>query len=161
MISGLSTLTTIHTLLSIVALLSGVPVITGLLRGVRSSGWFWIFWVTATATSVTGFFFPFHGVTPAIGVGIVALIILALVLMAAPGVQRSRMSSFIYSSGLVASEYFLVFVAIAQAFVKIAVLHAAAPTLKEPLFAIAQLVAVAIFVLLGILATKKRKALVL
>jgi len=161
MITGLGTFTAIHTLLSIVALLSGVPLVSGLLRGSRSSGWFWVFWVTATATSVTGFFFPFHGMTPAIGVGIVAVIILAIVLIVAPMVQRSRLGSFIYASGLVASEYLLVFVAIAQAFGKIPLLHAAAPTLKEPPFAVAQFAALAIFVLLGVLATKKLKALML
>jgi hypothetical protein len=157
MITGLGTFTAIHTLLSIVALLTGVAVIIGLLSGSRSSRWFWTFWLTAAATSVTGFFFPFHGMTPAIGVGIVAVIILAIVLMVVPAAQRSRTGSFIFAGGLVASEYLLVFVAIAQAFGKIPLLHAAAPTLKEPPFAVAQFVALAIFVLLGVLATKKLK----
>ncbi|MGC1550034.1 MAG: hypothetical protein WA777_16045 [Rhodanobacter sp.] len=161
MMIGLSTLTAIHTLLSIAALLSGVLVITSLLRGSQPSGWFWIFWITAAATSATGFFFPFHGMTPAIAVGILALIILAVVLIVSPAIRRSRVCSVIYASGLVASEYLLIFVAIAQAFGKIALLHAAAPTLKEPPFAVAQLVALAIFVILGVLATKRLKVLIL
>ncbi|WP_158753264.1 hypothetical protein [Dyella sp. S184] len=161
MITGLGIFTAIHTLLSIVALLSGMPLVADLLRGSRSSRWFGLFWTTAAATSVTGFFFPFHGMTPAIGVGVVAVIILAVVLMVARGTQRSRLGSFIFASGLVTSEYLLVFVAIAQAFGKIPLLHAAAPTLKEPPFAVAQFVALAAFVLLGILATKKLKVSVL
>lgn len=161
MITGLGIFTATHTLLSVAALLSGVPVVVALLHGSRSSRWFRIFWMTATATSLTGFFFPFHGMTPAIGVGIVALIILAIVLMAAPKVQQSRAGAFIYASGLVASEYLLVFVAIAQAFGKIAVLHAAAPTLKEPPFVAIQFIALAIFVLLGILSSRKLKVLML
>lgn len=158
MTTGIGIFTAFHTLLSVVALLSGMPVVTGLLRGSRSPRWFWIFWVTATATSITGFFFPFHGMTPAIGVGIVAVIILVGVLMVTSAVQRSRLRSFIYVIGLVASEYLLIFVAIAQAFAKIPLLHAFAPTLKEPPFAAAQLIALAAFVLLGILATKKLEA---
>jgi hypothetical protein len=161
MITGLGIFTAFHTLLSVAALLSGVPVVVGLLGGSRSSRWFWTFWVTAMATSVTGFFFPFHGMTPAIGVGIVALIILAIVLMAASTIQRSRAGALMYASGLVASEYLLVFVAIAQAFGKIAVLHAAAPTLKEPPFVATQFLALALFVLLGILASRKLKVLML
>ena len=51
MITGLGTFTTIHRLLSNVALLSAMPVVFGLLRGSRSSRWFGAFWVTATATA--------------------------------------------------------------------------------------------------------------
>ena len=123
MITGPGPFTAMHALLSLAALLSGVPVIVSLLHGSRSSRWVWVFWTTATATSVTGFFLPFYGMTPAIGV--VAVVILAIVPTVARGAQRSRSGSCTF-----ASEYLLVFVAIAQAFRKIPLLHAATPTLK-------------------------------
>jgi hypothetical protein len=160
MMTGLGMFTAIHTLLSIAALVSGVPVIAGLLGGARSAGGFWVFWMTAVATSVTGFFFPFHGMTPAIGVGVIALIILVIVLFATPMVGRSRPAAFIHAIGLVASEYLLVFVTIAQAFGKIAPLRAAAPTLKEPPFQIVQLAALVVFVIIGVLAVRKKTRVV-
>jgi hypothetical protein len=55
---------------------------------------------------------------------------------------------------MVASLYFLFFVAIAQAFGKVPVLKAAAPTLSEPPFAISQGVNLVIFIGLGIAALR-------
>jgi hypothetical protein len=53
--------------------------------------------------------------------------------------------------------YFNVFVAIVQSFEKIAVLHAIAPTQSAPAFLIAQLIAMALFLLLGVLAFRKTR----
>jgi flagellar biogenesis protein FliO len=55
----------------------------------------------------------------------------------------------------VVALYFNFFVLIAQSFQKIPVLKALAPTQSEPPFAIAQLVALVAFVVLGTLAVKK------
>lgn len=46
--------------------------------------------------------------------------------------------------------YFLVFVAVAQAFGKIPALRALAPTQSEPPFAVAQIIVLAVFVWLGV-----------
>ncbi len=51
--------------------------------------------------------------------------------------------------------YFNVFVAVVQAFLKVPALKALAPTQKEPPFVIAQLMVMAIFLLLTIVAAKK------
>jgi hypothetical protein len=64
----------------------------GLLAGRRLNGWTVLFLASTVATSVTGFFFPFHQFTPAIAVGIVSLLVLAVAILAryvfhlAPGV---------------------------------------------------------------------------
>ena len=50
---------------------------------------------------------------------------------------------------------FLVFVGVAQLFAKVPALHAMAPTQAEPPFAIAQSVALIVFVALGILAVNR------
>lgn len=47
------------------------------------------------------------------------------------------------------------FVAVAQVFEKVLAAHALAPTQKEPPFLIAQLVVMAIFIVLGVFAVKK------
>jgi hypothetical protein len=51
--------------------------------------------------------------------------------------------------------YLNVFVLVVQIFMKVPAVHALAPTQKEPPFLIVQLVVLAIFVVLGILAVKK------
>src|SRR5438477_12073222 len=73
-----STFTFVHVLISLVGIGSGFVVIFGLLAGKRLDGWTALFLATTVLTSVTGFFFPFHGVTPAIVVGIISLVVLAI-----------------------------------------------------------------------------------
>ena len=94
-----------------------------------------IFIVLAIATSATGFILPLHGVSPAVVISIVALIILAAVLLSR---GRLRWARWVYVGGLVASEYLLIFVGVVQAFTKVPPLKVLAPTQSEPPFAVAQ-----------------------
>jgi hypothetical protein len=55
----------------------------------------------------------------------------------------------------VISLYFNVFVLVAQAFQKVPALKALAPTQSEPPFAVAQVVVMVIFIILGVVAVKK------
>jgi uncharacterized BrkB/YihY/UPF0761 family membrane protein len=55
--------TIIHTLISLVAIFTGFVVLFGLLSGKRLDGWTKWFLIAAVVTTVTGFFFPFHGFT--------------------------------------------------------------------------------------------------
>src|SRR3989440_2703952 len=74
--------TVIHTLISLVAIFTGFVVVLGMLGGNRLDGWTKWFLITAVATTVTGFFFPFRGFTPAIGLGIISVPFLALTIFA-------------------------------------------------------------------------------
>src|SRR6267378_4901444 len=74
--------TIIHTLISLVAIFTGIVVLFGMLAGNRLDCWTKWFLTTAVLTTVTGFFFPFHGFTPAIGLGIISLPFLALTIFA-------------------------------------------------------------------------------
>lgn len=58
MILDITTVTLVHTVISIVAIAAGLVVVGGLIAGVRIDGWTGIFLVTTALTSVTGFFFP-------------------------------------------------------------------------------------------------------
>ena len=156
--NGLGLFTAVHTSLSVIALLSGALTIRHLFRGSAESMSVYIFLVTAAATSVTGFYFPFHGMTPALGVGIVAVWVLAWTLFAQLLARQSAFWVVNFAVGLVVSEYLLVFVAIAQAFNKVPALHAMAPTLKEAPFGAAQFVVLVIFVLLAIVVARRSKA---
>jgi hypothetical protein len=144
--------TIVHTLISLVAIFTGVVVVFGMLGGSRLDGWTKWFLITAVATTVTGFFFPFHGFTPAIGLGIISLPFLALTLFARYPKHLSGAWRWIYVIGAVICLYFNLFVAVVQSFEKIRALHAMAPTQTEPPFKFTQLTVLIIFVLLGLVA---------
>jgi hypothetical protein len=103
-------------------------------------------------TSVTGFFFPFHGFTPAYGVGIISLLVLAVAIFARYPRQLAGAWRLIYVVTAVIALYLNVFVGVVQAFLKVPALHAMAPTQTEPPFKLTQLTVLALFILLGIVA---------
>src|SRR3977135_3955246 len=78
MFSSLSPFTKLHVVISLIGIVSGLVVMFGLLAGQKLNRWTALFLISTVATSVTGFFFPFHGVTPAIVVGIISLILLVV-----------------------------------------------------------------------------------
>jgi hypothetical protein len=149
----LATLTWVHTAISIVALLAGPFAIAAVLRSERGGIWTTIFLVTAIATSAIGFLFPFENVLPSHITGVIALVVLAAVIWALIGGYRGALRG-IYAVGMVLTLYFLVFVAIAQAFLKIPALHQMAPTQSDPAFLGAQLVALVGFLLLAAYAAR-------
>jgi hypothetical protein len=144
--------TIIHTLISLIGIVTGLIVLFGLLAGKRLDGWTKWFLITTVLTSVTGFFFPFHGFTPAIALGIMSLIVLAVAIFARYPRHLAGHWRWIYVVTSVIALYFNVFVLVVQTFEKIPALHAMAPTQTEPPFKLTQLFVLAIFVLLGIIA---------
>jgi len=144
--------TIIHVLISLVGIFAGLIVLFGMLAGKRLDGWTKWFLIMTVATSVTGFFFPFHGFTPAIGLGIMSLIVLAVAIFARYSRQLADHWRWIYVVGAVIGLYFNVFVGVVQAFEKIPALRAIAPTQTEQPFKLTQLIVLALFGLLGIIA---------
>ena len=144
--------TIIHTLISLVAIFTGFVVLFGLLSDKRFDGWTKWFLITAVATTVTGFFFPFHGFTPAIGLGLISLPILALTIYARYPYNLAGAWRLIYVLGAVISLYFYVFVGVVQSFEKIPALDAMAPTQTEQPFKFTQLTVLSLFVILAIVA---------
>ena len=145
--------TTVHTLISLVGIFTGFVVLFGLLAGKRLDGWTKWFLITTVATSVTGFFFPFHGFTPAIGLGIISLLVLAVAIFARYPRHLAGHWRWIYVVTALLAFYLNVFVGVVQAFLKVPALHAMAPMQTEPPFKLTQLVVLSLFVLLGIIAT--------
>ena len=144
--------TIIHTLISLIAIFTGIVVVFGMLAGAQLNGWTKWFLITAVATTVTGFFFPFHGFTPAIGLGIISLPFLALTIYARYSKRLGGAWRWIYAIGAVICLYFNLFVLVVQLFEKVPALHAMAPTQTEPPFKLTQLVVLALFVVLAIAA---------
>ena len=144
--------TIIHVLISLVGIFTGFFVLFGMLKGERLDGWTKWFLITTVLTSVTGFFFPFHGFTAAHGVGIISLLVLAVAIFARYPRQLAGHWRWIYVVTAVIALHFNVFVGVVQAFLKVPALHAMAPTQTEQPFKLTHLVVLALFVLLGIVA---------
>ena len=152
---SLSTFTTVHVIISLVGIVSGLIVIFGMLSAKRLNGWTALFLLTTILTSVTAFGFPFNHVTPGIIVGIISLVLLAITLLARYSFHMVGAWRWIYVVTAIIAEYLNVFVLVAQSFQKVPALHAMAPTQSEPPFLVAQLVVMALFIVLTIFAVKK------
>jgi len=161
MILGLSVAiyTLTHVIISLIAIVSGLIVLFGLIGSRPLPGWTALFFTMTILTSVGGFLFPFNGFTPAIGVGIVSLIILAVALLARYARNFYGRWRWIYVLTVIAALYFNVLVLVIQSFQKIPFLNPAAPVVGPPFtepanghFVITQAVVLALFVVLGIAA---------
>lgn len=150
-----TTFTGFHTWLSIVAIVAGFPVAAGLLRGHTVPRWTGIFLATAFATSATGFGFPFDRVLPSHIVGAISLALVAVAGLALYGRGLAGGWRRIYAITAMLAFYLLVFVAVAQAFMKVPSLRALAPTQAEPPFAIAQGTVLLAFAVLTWLAARR------
>ena len=144
--------TIIHTLISLAAIFAGLVVLFAMLSGSRAKGWTKWFLITAVATTVTGFFFPFHGVTPAIVLGLITVPVLAITIFARYSRRLAGAWRWIYVVGAVMTLYFNLFVLVVQLFQKIPALHAIAPTQTESPFKFTQLAVLMVSVVLGIVA---------
>jgi hypothetical protein len=157
MILGMSigAFTLLHVAITLVAIGSGLIVVGGLFASHRLPFTTALFLLTTALTSVTGFLFPIHGLTPALSVGILACVVLVVALYALYKEHLVGAWRWIFVVIAVASLYLNIFVLIVQSFVKVSALNALAPTQTEPPFTITQVVVLAIFVLIALIAAIK------
>lgn len=141
--------TIIHTLISLVAIFTGLVVLFAMLSGNCAKCWTKWFLITAVATTVTGFFFPFHRVTPAIILGIITVPVLAITILARYSRRLAGPWRWIYVVGAVMTLYFNLFVLVVQTFEKVPSLYAMAPTQTETPFKLTQLAVLIVSILLG------------
>ena len=152
---SLQTFTFVHVLLSLMGIGSGFIVVFGLLSSKRLNGWTLLFLVTTVLTSATGFLFPVERLLPSHIVAILSLVALTIAILARYRFHMAGAWRTTYVVGAVIALYFNCFVGVVQAFEKVPTLKALAPTQKEPPFLVAQLVVLAIFVALGIIAARR------
>jgi hypothetical protein len=142
----------VHVIISLGAIGSGLVVLAGLLMGRRLDVWTGVFLAGTVATSVTGFFFPFHQFTPALGVGIISLALLAVAIFGRYARRLAGRWRGIYVVSALVALYLNVFVLIVQSFQRVPTLKAMAPTQSEAPFIILQAFALVLFVILTIFA---------
>ncbi len=150
-----STFTLLHVLISLTGIGSGFIVVYGLLTGKRLDGWTAIFLATTVLTSLTGFLFPVEHLLPSHVVGVISLVVLAVAILARYTLHLAHAWRWIYVVCAVLALYLNSFVAVVQSFLKVPALKALAPTQKEPPFLIAQLIVMALFIVLGTFGVKK------
>ena len=92
MILGMSigAFTLLHVVITLVEIGSGLIVVGGMFASNRLPLTTALFLFTTALTSVTGFLFPIHGLTPALRVGILACMILAVALAVLPLILASH-----------------------------------------------------------------------
>jgi hypothetical protein len=144
--------TIIHTLISLIGIFTGFVVLFGLLAGKRLDGWMKWFLITTVLTSVTGFGFPVHQFMPSHAVGIISLLVLAVAIYARYPRHLAGAWRWIYVVTALIALYLNVFVGVVQAFEKVPALKAMAPTQTEPPFKLTQLVVLALFFVLTVVA---------
>lgn len=160
MIPGLSieTLLTFHVGVSLVAIVTGLVAMAALAAGRWLPAWQAAFLVTTALTSITGFLFPFSGVTPAFLFGVISLVLLALAALALPGRATRRLAAITYAVTATFALYLNLVVLVVQSFQKLSALQPLAPNQNEPPFLAAQLVVLAAVLVIGFLSARSRAA---
>jgi hypothetical protein len=157
MILGMSTatFTTVHVIISLIGIVSGIVVVLGWLGGRQSAGWAALFLLTTVLTNVTGFLFHSASFGPPQVVGVISLVVLAGAILALYVFHLAGFWRWVYIVGATVALYLNAFVGVVQAFQKLPFLQPLAPTQSEPPFLIAQIAVLAIFVVLGFLALRR------
>jgi hypothetical protein len=137
---SLSTFTTVHIIISLIAIVSGLVVMVGMFSSKPMPGLTAIFLLFTVLTSVTGFMFPFEKLLPSHMIGIISLVLLAIACIALYGMRLAGPWRPVYVLTALVSLYLNVFVLVIQSFLKIPVLHVLAPSNppSEPPFAVVQ-----------------------
>jgi hypothetical protein len=157
---SLSTFTTVHVIISLIAIVSGIIVMFGLLNSNRRPGLTAIFLLFTILTSATGFLIPpllSETLLPSHMIGILSLVLLAIACIALYGMKLSGAWRTIYVLTAMISLYLNVFVLVIQSFLKVPALHALAPSVppSEPPFAVVQGVVLLFFIVVIIGAVRR------
>ena len=145
---SLSAFTTLHVIISLIAIVSGIIVMFGLLGSNRMPGLTAIFLLFTILTSATGFLFPFEKLLPSHIIGILSLVLLAIACIALYGLKLSGAWRWVYVLTAMISLYLNVFVLVIQSFLKVPALTALAPgnPPSGPAFAVVQGIVLLFFV---------------
>jgi len=149
---SLSAFTTLHVVISLIAIVAGLIVMFGMLGTYNAGALTAIFLILTILTSVTGFMFPFNGVTPAILVGILSCVLLAIACIALYAMKAAGPWRWIYVLTALISLYLNVFVLVIQSFLKIPPLHEIAPGNPPagPAFAVLQGIVLLFFAIMTV-----------
>src|SRR3954464_11498114 len=157
---SLSTFVMAHVIISVIGIAAGFIVMSGMLGSNRMPGWTALFLLLTILTSATGFLIPplvTEKLLPSHIIGALSLLLLATACFALYGQKLSGAWRWVYVLTAVVSFYLNSFVLVIQSFLKIAPLHALAPSVppSEPPFAVAQGIVLVFFVIIIIGAVRR------
>ncbi len=141
--------TLLHVAISFSGIASGLIALPAFARGRILPHTTGIFLWTTLLTSLTGFMFPILVFTPALGVGILSTLVLAVAFWAWYGRRLAGRARAIYAVTATVALWLNLFVLVVQSFLKVPALNALAPNGNEPPFLIAQSLLLAATVWLG------------
>ena len=146
-----------HTLITLVAIVAGLAMLTGMLRNRRMDMAHTVFLLFSVLTAVTGFVIQIAPVSPAVIFGFLLSGLLAVSLVARYVQHMAGAWRWIYVVTAVASLYLNCFVLVVQSFLKVPALHALVPSVPPagPLFGATQGAVLLIFVVAGFLAVRR------
>src|SRR5215472_9175462 len=121
MVLGLSlqAFTTLHVAISLIAIAAGLLVLLAMIGGRDLKPLTALFLTTTALTSLTGFLFPFKGVTPGIVIGILSILVLIVAVVALYSKHLSGGWRGTYVITAMLAQYFNFFVLIVQSFEKV------------------------------------------
>jgi hypothetical protein len=156
----MTTLVLIHVVISLIAIVTGFVVMSGMLTSNRMPGMTAIFLATTILTSATGFIIPpflYDKFLPSHAFGIISLVLLAVACFALYSQNLSGKWRWIYVLTALISLYLNTFVLVIQSFLKIPALSALAPGNPPagPVFGMAQLIVLAFFAFMTFRAVKR------
>src|SRR5262245_6666325 len=107
-----------HTVLSLIAIVAGIFVMSMLVKNRRPDMWTLIFLVSMIATNVTGFLLPAPKLLPSHITGIISMVFLVLAILAHYGLHFSGAWRWIYAVTIGLAVYLNFFVLVTQLFLK-------------------------------------------
>jgi hypothetical protein len=143
----LAQFTQLHVIISLIAIVTGIVVMFGMIESRRMPILTAIFLLFTILTSATGFLFPFTTLMPSHMVGILSLVLLAIAVLSLYALRLRGAFRWIYAITALVSLYLNVFVLIIQGFMKVDALKALAPTQSEPPFVAVQGACLVLFVI--------------
>jgi len=142
---GTATFTLVHVILNLLGIASGLVVVLGILTARRLPVWTAIFLITTALACLTGFLFPFHGMTLSIEMGIPTLAVVMLAAIDRYTGLFAGMWRHTYVASVMIALYCQVFVLVAQVFQRYLAPNARTPWEYGRLFKLAELVVFAVF----------------
>src|SRR5882757_8276208 len=157
---SLSTFVLVHVIISLVGIVAGFIVMSGMLGSNRAPGWTALFLLLTILTSATGFLIPplvTDKLLPSHMIGALSLVLLAIACIALYVTKLAGPWRWIYAVTALLALYFNVFVLVIQSFLKIPALTAVAPgnPPSGPVFAVIQGLVLVFFVLITIGAIRR------
>ena len=149
-------LTLVHLVICLAAIATGLPVLAAMMKGRTPVTLTGIFLGLTVLVSVTGFLFKNASIPPAMVIGVISLMFLAVALFAIYGRHLAGRWRTTYVITATSALYLNAFVLVIQSFIKIPPLHALAPGIPPagPIFGAVQAVVLVAFIVAGWKAVK-------